>query len=300
MGKRPSHPELLDWLAGYFVEQDWSVKQLHRLIMRSAAYQQGGEHPAVERLREVDPENKLLAYYPPRRLTAEELRDSVLAVAGELSLHAGGPGTFPEINTDVALQPRQIMGTIAPVYHESATREERHRRTIYTYQIRNLPNPMLEVFNQPNSNASCERRDATTVTPQAFTLMNGQFVHDMALAMANRLAGAASDPAAQIEHGFQLCFGRSPTDSERRACLDHLSVATDHHRSHPPITREVPTRVVRDHVGELTGAKFEFIEDWSDLAHQPNLQPAEVAAEVRALAEVCLVLLNANEFVYVY
>ncbi|MBI3461765.1 MAG: PSD1 domain-containing protein [Planctomycetes bacterium] len=300
MGKRPTHPELLDWLAGYFVEHGWSVKQLHRLIMRSAAYQQGAEHPDAERLRELDPENKLLAYYPPRRLTADELRDGILAVAGELSLHAGGPGTFPEINTDVALQPRQIMGTIAPVYHESSTREERHRRTIYTYQIRNLPNPMLEVFNQPNPNASCERRDATTVTPQAFTLMNGQFVHEMALAMANRLSTDVSDPAAQIEQAFRLCFGRDPTADERRACIDHLRTATNHHRLQEPVKRESPTRVVRDHVGELTGAKFEFTEDWSDLPHEPNLQPADVTAEVRALTEVCLVLLNANEFVYVY
>lgn len=300
MGKRPSHPELLDWLATYFVEHGSSVKQLHRLIMRSAAYQQSGEHPDFKRLQEVDPENKLLSFYPPRRLTAEELRDSILAVAGELSLHAGGPGTFPEINTDVALQPRQIMGTIAPVYHESATREERHRRTIYTYQTRNLPNPLLEVFNQPNSNASCERRDATMVTPQAFTLMNGQFAHDMALAMASHLVAASSDPAAQIEQGFHLCFGRGPMPAERQACLDHLRATTEHHRRHPPVKREMSTRVVRDHVGELTGAKFEFIEDWSDLKYEPNLQPADTPPEVRALAEICLVLLNANEFVYVY
>jgi hypothetical protein len=104
------------------------VKELHRVMMTSAAYQQEGEHPDMKHVREVDPENKLLSYYPPRRLTAEELRDSILAVSGELSPHAGGPGTYPEINTDVALQPRQIMGTIAPVYHESPTREERHRR----------------------------------------------------------------------------------------------------------------------------------------------------------------------------
>jgi hypothetical protein len=159
---------------------------------------------------------------------------------------------------------------------------------------------MLEVFNQPNSNASCERRDSTTVTPQVFSLLNGQFVHDMALAMANHLASKEASPREQIRQAFRVCFGREPAEGELQSCLEHLQLAVEHHRNHAPVAREVPTRVARDHVGELTGAKFEFIEDWSDLPHEPNLQPTDVTAEVRGLAEVCLVLLNANEFVYVY
>src|SRR5262249_32954827 len=103
MGKKPSNPQLLDWLAAEFVERGWSVKQMHRLIMMSDAYQ--------ERSR-------------PRRLEAEELRDSILQVSGEISFDASGPGTFPEINEDVATQPQQIMGTLMPAYRPSASKRD--------------------------------------------------------------------------------------------------------------------------------------------------------------------------------
>jgi hypothetical protein len=142
-GSRPSHPELLDWLAAWFVENDWSVKRLHRLILTSETYQRGASHPDETHLAEVDPDNRLLARFSPRRLTAEEIRDSMLAVTGELSLEVGGPGIFPEINWEVALQPRHIMGGIAPSYRPSLSPEERNRRTIYAFRYRGLANPML-------------------------------------------------------------------------------------------------------------------------------------------------------------
>jgi mono/diheme cytochrome c family protein len=300
MGKRPTHPELLDWLARYFVEQGWSVKALHRLILRSAVYQCGSEHPERERVRKLDPANQLLAYFPPRRLTAEELRDSLLAVAGELSRTAGGPGVFPEINPEVALQPRQIMGTIAPVYEPSPKREQRHRRTVYTYQMRNLPNPLLEVFNGPTMDASCERREETTVTPQVFALFNSQLAHDLALMMARRLEKLAGERAEQVNQAFRLAFGRPPTEPERARCLEHLAAMTAHHRRVPPVKVEPPRQLVRSHIAELTGAHFDFVEDWDPSRYEPNLHPAEVSAETRALAELCLVLVNATEFLYIY
>lgn len=300
MGKRPTHPELLDWLAQYFVEHRWSVKAMHRLIMRSAAYQRGGEHPDLQKLAEADPENKLLAHFPSRRLTAEELRDSILQVSGELNLIAGGPGVFPEINLDVALQPRQIMGTLAPIYEPSPRREQRNRRTVYAFQIRNLANPLLEVFNAAGMNTSCERREESTVTPQVFALFNGQFAHDMALAMADRVVQNSQESSVQVTLAFRQALGRAPTTSELARCIAHLESMTTHHRRTTPIVPKLPNPLVLTHVGELTGARFEFVEDWDTGAYEFNLRATDVPPETRALAEICLVLLNSNEFAFVY
>src|SRR5262249_53867679 len=148
------------------VENGWSVKKLHRLLLTSAAYQQSSLHPDAPTLQRVDPNNDLLAHYPPRRLAAEEIRDALLAVSGELNRELGGPGVFPEINWDVALQPRHIMGSVAPAYQPSPRPEQRSRRTLYAFRYRTLADPLQEVFNRPGSETSCERRDETTVTPQ--------------------------------------------------------------------------------------------------------------------------------------
>src|SRR5207249_343600 len=149
--------------------------------------------------QEIDPENKLLWHFPPRRLTAEELRDAMLAVSGELSSTMGGPPVYPEINLEAALQPRHIMGSLAPPYKPSPKREQRNRRTIYTVQIRTLMNPLLQVFNEPSTDLTCERRDSTTVTPQVFALFNSQCAHDLALAMANRLSRTSRSRPKQVE-----------------------------------------------------------------------------------------------------
>jgi hypothetical protein len=301
MGGKPSHPELLDWLATWFVEHDWSLKRLHRLIVTSETYQQSGEHPQVDRAREIDSRNRLLAYFPPRRLTAEELRDAMLAVTGELNPEPGGPGVFPEIHWEVAKQPRHIMGSVAPAYQPSPTPAERNRRTIYAFRYRTLPDPLLEVFNQPGSENSCERRDETTVTPQVFALFNGQFAHDRALALADRLMKSADDPAERLETAFRLVYGRAPGHDERRWCLDHVAAAAGHHRRQPPVNAPLPTSVRREMVEELTGEPFEWTEelDLIKKGYVRDLQPADVDAETRAWAELCLVLLNSNEFAYV-
>src|SRR5207249_10802734 len=172
--------------------------------------------------QEIDPENKLLWHFPPRRLTAEELRDAMLAVSGELSSTMGGPPVFPEMNLEAALQPRHIMGGLAPPYKPSPTREQRNRRTIYTAQIRTLINPLLQVFNEPVTDVSCERRDSTIVTPQVFALFNSQCAHDMALAMAARLRNLSRNRAAQIEEAFRLAYGRLPTEREKQMCSKHV------------------------------------------------------------------------------
>ena len=125
------------------------------------------------------------------------IRDSVLSAAGELSPATGGPGTFPEINQDVAQQPVQIMGTLMPAYRPSVKPQDRHRRTIYSYQQRNLVDPLLDVFNGPSLAESTAKRDATTIPTQAYALMNGEFLQDMALALASKSA-QTTDPLGDL------------------------------------------------------------------------------------------------------
>jgi mono/diheme cytochrome c family protein len=170
MGARPTHPELLDWLATWFVEHDWSLKRLHELIVTSQAYQQSSQildfglpildsesdnsKSKFQNPKLIDPGNKLLWHFPPRRLTAEEIRDAALAASGELNREPGGPGVFPELNWEVALQPRHIMGSVAPAYLPSRTRGERNHRTLYAFRIRTLADPIHEVLNRPGRRRS--------------------------------------------------------------------------------------------------------------------------------------------------
>jgi mono/diheme cytochrome c family protein len=300
MGGRPSHPELLDYLATWLIEHDWSLKKLHRLMVTSHVYQQGGVNGAMAKLAEVDANHRLLGYFPPRRLSAEEIRDAMLAVTGELNRELGGPGVYPEIDWEVALQPRHIMGAIAPPYQPSRTPRERNRRTIYAFRTRTLANPMLEVFNRPGTEKSCARRDETTVTPQVFALLNGQFVHDRALKLADRIMKSEKEPAKRIDAAFQTVYGRAPSDAQRKQCVAHVAAMLVHHRKHKPVIVKPPTSVEREMVEELTGKPIRWTEPLPAMKHYvSDLKPWDVGAETRALAELCLVLLNSNEFLYV-
>ena len=299
-GKKPTHPELLDFLASEFVARGWSIKETHRLIMTSQAYQRASG-PVPEELREADPTGELRAWFEPRRLTAEELRDGMLAVSGELNLEMGGLPARPEINMEVAMQPRHIMGSVAPAYQPSRTPAERNRRTIYAERIRTLRDPMLEVFNQPGLDASCERRDASTITPQVFTLFNSQSSYDRAVAMALRLADEFTEPRKRVQRAFRLAFGREATEDEIADCLEHVALMTAHHREHALQPVEPPTFVIREMVEEMTGLNFYWVEDldvYQD--YVPHTKPWDVSPAMRAWADVCLVLLNSNEFIYVY
>ena len=300
MGAKPTHPELLDWLATWFMEHGWSLKRLHELIVTSDAYQQASERPDIDRLRELDPRNSLLACFPPRRLSAEEIRDAALAASGELNPELGGPGVFPELNWEVALQPRHIMGSVAPAYLPSPTPAERNRRTLYAFRIRTLADPIHEVLNRPGSDTSCERRDETTVTPQVFALMNSEQAANRALAMAARLTKEHATDAERVSAAFRLVYARDASAVETEICLAHIARQTEHHRAHPPTPTELPKTIRRGMVEELTGEMVHWDEDLSSLAdYQRDLMPWQVAPEVRALADLCLVLLNSNEFLYV-
>jgi hypothetical protein len=300
-GKKPTHPELLDYLASYFIEHGWSVKAMHRLILLSDAYQRSGTPPQPGPLRQQDLDNELLAVFSPRRLSAEELRDTMLLVSGELNLEMGGLPVRPEINREVAMQPRHIMGSVAPAYQPMRTPAERHRRTIYAERIRTLRDPLLEVFNQPGLDASCERRESSATTPQVFVLLNSQNSYDRAIALACRLQREADGEEAQITAAFQISLGRSPAAEELALCREHVQRLVPHHRDHPPAADPLPRYVIRQMVEEMTGLKFYWVEEldvYQDFV--PDVKAWDVDAKTRALADLCLVLLNSNEFMYVY
>ncbi|QDU60303.1 Planctomycete cytochrome C [Planctomycetes bacterium Pan216] len=301
MGKKPSHPELLDWLAGEFLARGWSVKEMHRLIMTSEAYRRGSEHPDPEKLAKVDPDNTLLAAFTPRRLSAEELRDGILSIAGLLSMEMGGPGVHADLHREVALQPRHIMGTVAPSYQAAPDPRQRNRRTIYAAKIRTLGDPFLEVFNRPTADVSCERRDISTVTPQVFALFNGELSHEWALAMACRLCEEARQPKERVTRAFRLCFGRVPDEGELSWCLEHVRAMRARHEKELRPTRSPQKEVTRSSQEELTGELFTFTEPLDRASrYEPNVAPEKKTPETLAWADLCLVLLNANEFVYVY
>ena len=300
-GKPPSHPQLLDWLASTFVADGWSMKAMHRRIMTSDAYCRSAQHPDLDRLRELDPQGVSYAAFQPRRLTAEELRDSMLAVSGELNTTLGGIPCRPEINQEVALQPRQVMGTFAAAWTPNPLPKQRNRRSIYVLRLRGLIDPMLEVFNSPAPDFSCEKRDASTVTPQVFNLFNGRSTHSRALSLAARVLKETDSDRDAIERCFQLVLSRKPSPEELDEFLTHWRRIEELLPEEPPARISPPLEVIREAVEENTGELFTFAERlFANTDFVPDLQPADVDCHTRALSDLCLVILNSNEFVYVY
>ncbi|MFD2257428.1 PSD1 and planctomycete cytochrome C domain-containing protein [Luteolibacter algae] len=300
-GKKPTHPELLDWLAADFVENGWTFKRMHRLMMMSKLYRQSTKHPMMEKLREKDPENRLAAYRKPRRLSAEELRDSFLKVTGELNPKAGGLPIRPEISMEVALQPRMLQFSLAPAYQPDPTPRQRNRRTIYTYRVRGMADPFLEVFNQPNPNDSCEARDAAPVTPQVFTMLNSDVITDRTVAFALRLEREAQTPGERINLAFRLALGREPASIEKEQLLRYLSDMEQYHLKSQPETPVYPVKITRSLVEEFSGEPFEYEEILPSFeSYQPDAKAADVSPSTRALADVCLLLLNSSEFIHLY
>jgi len=300
-GKKPTNRELLDWLAAAFIQNGWSVKAMHRLIMNSEAYRRASHYPDPKALAERDPNGESFAVFKPRRLAAEELRDSMLTVSGELNPEIGGIPVRPEMNLEAALQPRQVMGTFAEAWQPSPKPEQRHRRSLYALHIRGQRDPFLEVFNDPSPDLSCERRDASTVTPQVFALFNSKTSYERALAFANRLLKETASPEAALTRAFQLAFARAPKPDELQSCLAHWTAMTARHRTLKFAPDPIPREVVRTAIEENTGEKFSFSEPLESAADFiPDLGPAGASPELRGLAEVCLVLFNTNEFAYVY
>jgi mono/diheme cytochrome c family protein len=298
-GVLPSHPELLDFLADYFVKNDWSVKKLNELIVSSEVYQRDSIHPTPEHEIAIDPEHKLYAVFPTRRLLAEELRDAMLASSGELNRQVGGIPAHPDLNLEVAFQPRQIMGGTASVYEPDPLPQQRNRRSLYVEKIRGLRDPFLESFNQPGPDKSCELRETSTVAPQALMLFNSEDVHDRALALAVRLANEELDERSMVSRAFELVLGRPASHVEQDRCLGHWHKATVEEQSKSYTQRTYPSKLTRTAMAEKTGEPYSFEEVMPAFAnYQPDVQPADVDAKTRGLAQLCLVLFNLNEFVY--
>lgn len=296
-GKKPTHPELLDWLGRQFVKNGWSFKKLHRLIMTSDAYCRDSTHPDIQTVLERDPNLELLAVFRTRRLAAEEIRDAMLAASGELNREQGGIPIRPDMNLEAALQPRQIMGTYAPSYQPSPLPEQRNRRSIYALRLRGQRDPFMETFNQPGPDKSCELRDTSTVTPQVFTMFNGEETYDRAIAMAKMLLDTENINSNEIAEAFRRCLGRAPTENEAALCEAHWKEMTERHGKLKFVRKDPPKSVTRSAIDELTGETFQFTEKLEVYdTYKPNLKPWDVDARTRGLAEVCLVLFNSNEF----
>lgn len=193
-GAAPTHPELLDWLAGRLMEEGWSLKRMHRLMMTSATYQQASVVEASVVAQENDPENKLLWRMRVRRMDAEQIRDAILAVAGALDLEMGG----------------------------AAVDDDEPRRTIYTLNKRNKLDTMVNTFDTPDLHNSCARRDVTTTPIQALALMNGDWTLEHATAFARSVRGQSADDEQRIELAYQAAFGRAPKAEERMAAAQFL------------------------------------------------------------------------------
>jgi hypothetical protein len=193
------------------------------------------------------------------------------------------------------------MGTYAPAYQPSPLPAQRHRRSVYALKIRGLRDPFMEVFNQPGTDMSCERRESSNVTPQVFALFNAQNSLDRSLAFAARLLEAAGDDHEVVRNAFRNVYGREPGDEELKASLEHWDKMTRRHKLLTFPKTEYPKAVEREAVDELSGEGFIFTEVL-DVYERfvPDLKPSGVNARTRGLAELCLVLFNSNEFIYVY
>jgi hypothetical protein len=212
-GARPTHPELLDWLAVEFMEQGWSLKRMHRLMVTSATYRQAAENPAAAG-NTVDPENTLFWKYARRRLEAEAIRDSILAVSGRLNPEMYGPSMFPPLPEDLADFARYGR-TGGLMWEPNEKEEDARRRSIYIFQRRSLPLPLMASFDALPFSESCERRSVTTTPLQALTMMNGYLVHEEAAALARRIEREAGPSrAAQVARAFELVLNRTPAPAE--------------------------------------------------------------------------------------
>ena len=194
LGEAPTHPELLDWLAGGFIENGWSFKKLHRLIVTSATYRQ----TATATRDAKDPENKFYARGTTRRLDAEQIRDAVFTITSELNLKTGGP----------------------------AVNASDPHRAIYTKMLRNTRDPLLDVFDAPLWFQSAASRDTTTTPVQSLMLINSQFMLQRAKAFANRVSKDCGPNASEeklVSHAYELAFGRAPTAAQRDFAVKFLA-----------------------------------------------------------------------------
>ncbi len=255
LGEPPTHPELLDWLAMEFMSggageresgrvgdretrrqgdggnpqsairnpqsNGWSLKRMHRLMMTSQAYQMASDDIAADVA--IDPENRLLWRMPRARLEAEIIRDQILAVAGNLDRTLGGPCVYPHIDPKLFQSSTKRTWPGKPDDDPSTW-----RRSLYVYSKRSIRYPLFEAFDQPNLINSCDRRNSSTIAPQALLLMNNNFVLTEAKYFAERLRREAGDDArAQAQKAYRLALGRAPTAFELAKTAEFIRSGPD-------------------------------------------------------------------------
>jgi len=209
-GERPSHPELLDYLATQLVNEGWRLKPIHRQLLLSETYQQSSRTLASELAQRIDPDNRLYWKFNRRRLQAEEIRDAMLSVSGRLNKEMFGPSIMlpvEESMVELLYAPSQWQVTEDLTQHD--------RRSVYLMAKRNLRLPFMETFDQPTLQSSCGRRESSTHAPQSLELLNGRTANQLADAFVERLKKEAGDsPNAIVERAWRLALGRPPTTEE--------------------------------------------------------------------------------------
>jgi uncharacterized protein DUF1553/uncharacterized protein DUF1549/cytochrome c len=220
MGQRPTHPELLDWLAVAFINKGWSMKQMHRLMMTSEAYRMASDFDDANNAQK-DPDNADLWRFPIQRLDAEIIRDVIMSASGTLDLTAGGPPVFPPI-------PKEILASVSTgIWKREEDGPKVWRRSIYVYRKRGLAFPMFEVFDMPDPNTTCGRRNVSTVPTQALTLLNNEFVLRQAKLFADRVKEAEpADPAKQVDLAYRIALARPPRAVEAALAAEFLKKRT--------------------------------------------------------------------------
>ncbi len=272
MGEKPSHPELLDWLAADFMRQGWKLKRLHRLILTSTAYRQSSLRDPKQESR--DPENRLYWRKPVQRLDAEVIRDAMLSVSGAFQDRMYGPAVpvRPDVHGQIVVGEDKTTGdNKMPV--ETSLNGEEYRRSIYIQVRRSRPLAMLHAFDAPVMEVNCERRQNSTVATQSLMLMNSPFLLDQAARFAARVeVEGGTDRAGRIGRAWRLAFQRSPSVEELREATAFLERQVTHLAA---LEKPVPDEA----------AKKE--------------SPAKPSPEQQALTNLCQALLSANEFLYV-
>jgi len=235
VGARPTHPELLDWLATEFMARGWSQKAIHRLIVTSATYRQSAkDRPEVD---EVDPYNKLLAHQSRMRLDAEIIRDSALVASGLLTDTVGGPSVYPPI------PPNAMSGTQVKRPWPTETGPKRYRRGIYTFFFRASPAPSLSLFDAPDGTAACTRRIRSNSPLQALTLLNDEAFMEFAEGLAKRTVreGGSTDQS-RLNYAFVLALGRKPLDQESTRMASFLTQQRKVYAADPNAMKQLLTK----------------------------------------------------------
>lgn len=222
-GAKPTHPELLDWLANDLIRSGWSLKKLHKTILTSATYRQSvGANPIAAKL---DPANTLLWRQRRQRLEGEAIRDSMLAVSGQLNPQMAGPSIYPRVSGEV-------LATGSTHKWGNSPEDQQRRRTVYVFQRRSLSLPMTEVFDGPDMVNTCPKRQATTIAPQALAMFNGEFGWEQARHFAQRVAKeAGGDPSAQVTLAYRLALVRKPTPTQLAQAAAFLAKKAELHRA---------------------------------------------------------------------